>query len=74
MINDIELLPPKHRNLAVKVAPKSPKLPSRIKLKWRAKIVVQRVKFEEPQQNDDSEGHSDCKDPTNASSEDNIEV
>lgn len=72
--DDIELPLPKHRNLVVKASPESPKSPSRSKPKWRAKTVVQRVKFEEPQQGDDSERHSDNVNSTYASSEYNIEV
>jgi hypothetical protein len=72
--DDIELAPPKYRNLVVKATPKPPKSPSRSKPRQRTKAVIQRMKFEEPQQADDSERYSDSEDPTYASFEDNIEV
>ena len=71
---DIELPPPKHRNLAVKAAPKPPKSPSCSKAKRWMKNVVQRDKIEEHQHGHDSKRHNNSEDPTYASSEDKFKA
>jgi hypothetical protein len=53
--DDIKFHHPKQCNLAMKAILKSPKSPSRNKPRRRAKAVIQLVKFEEPQQADDTE-------------------
>jgi hypothetical protein len=53
--DNIEFHPPKQRNLAVKTILKPPKSPSWNKPRRRTKAVIQLVKFEEPQQADDTE-------------------
>ena len=69
-VDVIDLLPLKHRNLAVKATPKPPKSPSRRRPKQKVKCVPQRVKFEEHQDGHDSEGYGDSEEFADVSSED----
>lgn len=73
MTDDIEL-PIRNTEYGCEYNTQTFKITIHSKSKQWTKVVIQRVKFKEHQQGNDSEGHSDNGDLIDASSKDNIEA